>query len=328
MLLFKIIYIILIVLVFSLVVPSSAQDIDLIQIGFVTDIGGLNDNSYNNQIWAGLEDAKDDLSIELKVLESEFMTDYLPNLNEFAEENYELIWSVGFSMQQSVKEAAQMYSETSFIILDGSVELENVLSIDFAVEESAYLAGAAAALKSESNKLAFIGGRENNILSKYQSGFIQGALRADEDAEVIVRYTGSFKNPTKAGNLAVELFENHDVDVIFHAAGAGSKAIIDAALENDFYVIGVNSLDNNLASEKILTNTIKNISFITENESKNYYRGDFQSGIKVYDLASGGIGLDQKQAKRNLSKDILHKLEEYKSEIINNEVEINKNLSD
>lgn len=324
---FKKIYIILIILVFSLVVPSAAQDGDIMQIGFVTDIGDLNDNYYNDQIWAGLEDAKDDLSIEVKVLESELMTDYLPNLNKIAEEKFELIWSVGFSMQESVKEAAQMYPETSFVILDGSVELENVLSIDFAVEESAYLAGAAAALKSESNKLAFIGGRENKILSKYQSGFIQGAMRADEDTEIIIKYTGSFNDPTKAGDTAVELFEDHGVDVIFHAAGTGSKAIIDAALENNFYVIGVDSLNNNLAPENILTNTIKNISFITENESKNYYRGDFKTGTKVYDLASGGIGLDQRQAKKNLSEEILNKLEEYRSDIINDKVELNDNMT-
>lgn len=323
----KIIYIILIILVFSLAVPSFAQEINNMQTALVTDIGGLNDNSYNDQIWEGLEDAEDDLSIDLKVLESKIMTDYLPNLNKLAEEKFELIWAVGFSMQKSLKEAAQMYSETTFVLIDGRVDLENVLSVNFAVEESSYLAGAAAALKSESGNIAFLGGRENNILRRYQRGFTEGALRADEDVELIIRYTGNFNDPTKAGDIAVELFEDYDVDVIFHAAGPGSKSVIDAALKNNFYLIGVDSADNKLASENILTNVIKNISFITENETKNYYNGDFKTGIKVYDLASGGIGLDQEQAKKNLSKDILNKLEEYKKMIIDGRIDISNDTS-
>ncbi len=323
----KIISVILIILVFSLAVPSFAQETNNIQIAFVTDIGGLNDNSYNDQIWEGLEDAVDDLSIELKVLESKLMTDYLPNLNKLVEEKSELIWAVGFSMQESLKEAAQMYPETHFVLVDGRVELENVLSVNFAVEEGAFLAGAAAALKSESGKIAFIGGRENNILKRYQRGFTKGALRADEDVELIIRYTGNFTDPTKAGDTAVELFENHNVDVIFHAAGPGSKSVIDAALKNDFYLIGVNSADNNLASENILTNVIKKISFITENETKNFYRGDFKTGTKIYDLASGGIGLDQDQAEKTLSKDVLDKLEEYKKMIIDGRIDISNKTS-
>lgn len=321
----KKIYIILIILVFSLAVPSFAQETNNIQTALVTDIGGLNDNFYNDQIWEGLEDAEDDLSIELKVLESKIMTDYLPNLNKLVEENFELIWAVGFSMQESLKEAAQMYPETTFVLIDGRVDLENVLSVNFAVEESSYLAGAAAALKSKSGKIAFLGGRENNILRRYQKGFTEGALRADEDVELIIRYTGNFTDPTKAGNTAVELFENHDVDVIFHAAGPGSKSVIDAALKNNFYLIGVDSADNKLASNNILTNVIKNITFITENETKNYFSGDFKTGIKVYDLASGGIGLDQEQAEKNLSKDILNKLEEYKKMIIDGRIDISNN---
>jgi basic membrane protein A len=318
----KIICFILIILVFSLAVPSFAQEIYNMQTALVTDIGGLNDNSYNDQIWEGLEDAKDDLSVELKVLESKIMTDYLPNLNELAEEKNDMIWAVGFSMQESLKEAAQMYPDTTFVLIDGIVELENVLSIDFAVEESAYLAGVTAALKSKSGKIAFIGGRENNILKRYERGFTEGALKADEDLEVIIRYTGNFNDPTKASDIAVELSEDYDVDVIFHAAGPGSKAIIDASINHDFYVIGIDSGDNKLASKNILTNVVKNISFITERETKNYYNGDFNTGIKVYDLASGGIGLDQVQAKKNLSKDILNKLEEYKKMIIDGRIDI------
>jgi basic membrane protein A len=115
--------------------------------------------------------------------------------------------------------------------------------------------------------------------------------------------------------------------VIFHAAGPGSKSVIDAALKNDFYLIGVNSADNNLASENILTNVIKKISFITENETKNFYRGDFKTGTKIYDLASGGIGLDQDQAEKTLSKDVLDKLEEYKKMIIDGRIDISNKTS-
>lgn len=318
----KIIWFILVIIVFSLAVPGSAQEIDNMQTALVTDIGGLNDNSYNDQIWKGLEDAENDLSFELKVIESKVMTDYLPNLNKVTEEKNDMIWAVGFSMQESLKEAAQMYPDTTFVLIDGKVELENVLSIDFAVEESAYLAGAAAAMKSRSGKIAFIGGRENKLLKRYEIGFTEGALKADEDIEILIRYCGNFNDPTKASDTAVELSKDYDVDVIFHAAGSGSKTVIDSSINNDFYVIGVDSGDNKLASKNILTNVVKNISIITEKEIKNYYKGDFKTGIKVYDLASGGIGLDQAQAKKNLSKDILDELEKYKKMIIDDKIDI------
>ena len=317
----KIISIISVILIIFLVVPSSAQDVENIEIAMVTDIGGLNDESYNDQLWEGLEQAEENLTIDIKVMESNLMTDYLPNLNQLAEENANLIWAVGFSMKQAVKEAAQMYPETSFAIIDAELELENVLSVNFAVEEAAYLAGAAAALKSESSKIAFIGGRENNILKSYEAGFRAGAIQADQDIEIISRYVGSFDKPTAAEDTALNLYRD-GADVIFHAAGAGSKKIIDAALENGFYVIGVDRQFNDLAPDNILTTVVKNISTITARESENFYYGDFETGIRSYGLKEDGGGLDNKQLQKLTSQDIFAEIERLRQLIIDGEIDV------
>lgn len=317
----KIISILLVILIIFLAVPSSAQEVENIEIAMVTDIGGLNDGSYNDQVWEGLEQAEENLDIDINVLESNLMTDYLPNLNQLAEENANLIWAVGFSMKQAVKEAAQMYPETSFAIIDAELELDNVLSVNFAIEEASYLAGAAAALKSESAKIAFIGGRENNILNSYEAGFRAGAHQADQDIEIISRYIGSFNNPTAAEDAALELYQA-GVDVIFHAAGAGSKKIIDAAMENNFYVIGVDRQFNDLAPENILTTVVKNIETIAARESENFYYGDFEAGIKVYGLNEDGVGLDINQLQKLSSPEILNEIERYRQLIIDGEIEV------
>jgi len=318
---FNIFFIIFLSLIFILSSAVSAQDDSLFKIGFVTDTVGLNDNSYNDQVWEGLKKVESEFDIEIKVLESELMTDYLPNLTQLAEENFDLIWAVGYTMKDSVREAARLYKDKSFVIVDSELEAENVLSINFALEEAAFLAGTAAALKSSNEKIAFLAGRENEVLKKYELGFKSGVKAVNNEIEISVSYLESFHSPVEAVNNALKLY-NNGADVIFHAVGAGAKLIIDKAAENNFYVIGAENFASELAPEHILTNIKKNISYITEFESENFLSAEFSHGIKTYDIRSGGISINQKQLENIMNEEEIKKINNYKRFIIQGEIDI------
>ena len=307
-------------LVLSITGISSAQDINL---AVITEVENSAIPSYDDAAELALKELENDFKINSDFIKTDLLTDYLPKLSYLAENQSDLIWAVGFSMQQSLKEAAQMYSQKKFVIIDGRVELNNVLSINFAVEEGSFLAGVIAALKSESGAIAFIGERENNISKKFEAGFFAGAKQVDQDIKLLSKYLCSYSDQNAARKTADQLYFN-GADVIYYFTGSASEAIIASAEENDFYLIGVYNKSIDFVSDKVLTNIIKNIPYAVQKESHNFYNDNFQSGVKIYNLANSGIKIDQKIADNMLSESIIEELELYKKKIINGELEVLK----
>lgn len=313
-------YKILIILLITLIVssPVSAQ---YLEVALVSDFGGFGDNSYNELLRESLNKAKENLNLELGFRESELMTEYQDNINYFAENNFDLIWGIGFTMEEAVKEAAQMYPETSFVIFDGRVEEDNVMSLTFKKEEAAFLAGVTAALKTESSRVAFIGGRETNELRRYQSGFKTGVKAVNQEIEVIERYLGSFNDFSAAKELSSELVEEN-VDLIFYAAGAAARGIIDTAVEKNIKLISLETADINLAPNNIITVIQKNTDFLVEEIVNSYYNDNYVSEIKEYGLADNAFVLEKNQTADMLSPETLKKIEEYKQQFLTDEIEI------
>lgn len=210
---FKMAAIIFIFLLFIFTVPLYAQGDQEFEIALISDIGGFGDNNYNQQLRNSLNNIDIENNLKLEFKESELMTDYLDNLTHFAENEFDLIWGVGFTMKQAVKEAAQMYNERKFVIFDAVVKEDNVLSIDFAKKEEAFLAGVIAALESDNSKVAFIGGKENQELKEYEIGFSTGAEAVSSNIEVISDYIGSFNDYSTAEELTKSIAEQ-DVDIV------------------------------------------------------------------------------------------------------------------
>ena len=306
----------LLILVFSC--SASAQ---YLEVGLVSDIGGFGDNSYNEQLRKALNNADKDLNLELAFKESQLMTDYQGNLNYFAENSFDLIWGTGFTMEEAVKEAAQMYSDVNFVIFDGVVEEENVMSLTFIKEEAAFLAGVIAALKSESSKVAFIGGRENKDIMRYQAGFNTGVRAVNSEVEVSSSYLGSFNDFSAAKEISSELV-SQNVDLIFYAAGAASRGIIDTALEEDIKLISLDASDIDLAPNNVLTVIQKNTDYLVGQVIESYYSDDYVNEIKKYGLADNAFVLEKNQTEDMLSQEILKKVEEYKQQFLAGEIEI------
>ncbi|RAK05111.1 nucleoside-binding protein [Halanaerobium saccharolyticum] len=312
----KLSIILLLLLIFSF--SASAQ---YLEVALVSDIGGFEDNSYNEQLRESLNNVNQNFNLKLEFRESELMTDYQENINHFAENNFDLIWGTGFTMEQAVKEAAQMYPEINFVIFDGIVEEENVMSLTFREEEAAFLAGIIAALKTESSTVAFIGGRETEKIRNFERGFNTGVEVVNSEIEVINRYLGSFNDFSTAKEISGELV-SQNVDLIFYAAGAASKGIIDTALEQNINLISLDAGDIDLAPNNILTVIQKNTDYLVEQVIESYYNDNYVNEIKEYGLVDNAFLLEENQAEDRLSQEILNKVEEYKQQFLAGEIEI------
>lgn len=310
----------LLLITFLLIFTSllSAQEL---KIAVVSDIGGFEDGSYNEQIKSALEEMQSEFSFELETKESQLMTEYLNNINQFAEKKFDLIWGIGFTMEQAIRDSAQMYPELNFAIFDGEVNLENVLSITFSEEEAAFLAGVIAALESNNSTVGFIGGKENNIIKSYEAGFNAGVNEVNSEIEVINKYVGSFNNFNQAQEITKELDEA-GADIIFYAAGASAKGIIDTAVERKIKLISIDPRDTKLASNNILTTILKNTGYIVKNTVEKIANDNYVNEIKKYGLSDNAFVIDKKQAREMMSQEVINKIEEYKNQVISGEIEV------
>ncbi|MFW6381830.1 MAG: BMP family lipoprotein, partial [Bacillota bacterium] len=269
----------------------------------------------------GLEWAKEDLGIEINVVESDTPTDYVPNLSSLAEQDYDIVWAVGFMMRDALEEVATMYPDVHFGLIDETVDSPNVVSVVFKEEEGSFLAGAAAAMMTEEDEIGYIGGMETPLIKKFEAGYKAGARAVDPEVKVITGYTGAFDDVQAGKEMAFSQYDQ-GADIIYHAAGACGIGVIKAAKEEDKYAIGVDSPQYHLAPDHVLTSMIKRIDVAVEKEVKALYNDEFNSGTRVYGLEQDGVGLYREQAEKMLPEEILEKIDEFKEQIINGEIEV------
>ena len=307
-------------LVFLLVFSFSASA-QYLEVALVSDIGAFGDNNYNDQLRSSLNKANDEFNLSLEFRESELMSEYLENINYFAENKFDLIWGVGFTMEQAIKEASQMYPEINFVIFDGIVEEENVMSLTFKKKEEAFLAGVIAALESENSTVAFIGGKDNKKIKQYQLGFETGVKAVNSEINIINSYIGSFNDFSAAKSMSKELVKK-SVDVIFYVAGAASRGIIDTALEENIKLVTLDAADIELAPKNILTAVIKNTDHLVQKTIQNFDNNNYVNEIKEYGLKDNAFVIESEQAEDMMSKDSLNKIEEYKQQYLGGDIEI------
>lgn len=302
--------------------PVSAQYLESV---FVTDIGGFGDNYYNDQLQESLEKTAENLNIDLEFKESDLMVNYIDNLNFYAKKKFNPIWTVGFTMEQAVKESAQMYPESNFIIFDAVVEEENVMSLTFKKEEEAFLAGIIAALATDNNAVAFVGGRENNEIQKYQSGFNKAVQNLDSEIKVLNKYIGSYDDFSQAVEITKSLAAEK-IDVIFYTAGSASQGIIETALVENINLISLNPADKFKAPNNIITIIKKNTDSIVQKTFSSFYNDNYVNEVKKFGLKDNAFIIDKKQAKDMMSSENLKKIEEYKQQFISGEINNDNNL--
>ena len=258
----------------------------------VTDTAGLGDQSFNDSANRGLEKAGADLGIETQVYETSQPSDYEPSLAQAPSQGSDITFAIGFLMTDALTNVAGQNAGANYAIIDSVVEADNVASLNFKEEEGSFLVGAVAGLMTESDKVGFIGGLEVPLIKKFETGFRAGVQTVNPDAEVLATYAGDFNDPGKGKEIALSQYAD-GADVIYHASGGTGLGLFQAAQEKGpgFWAIGVDSDQYELAPENILTSMMKQVDTAVYETIKDVKEGNFKSGITVFGLKEGGVGL-------------------------------------
>lgn len=302
------------------------------RVAMITDENGVDDRSFNQSAWEGLEDwstSHDFSNDAIQYFQSGSESNYIPHLNTAVQDDYDMVYAIGFSLEEALTEIAQQNPDQHFGMLDGLVDEPNVVSITFADNEASYLAGIVAALTSETGKIGFIGGQVTPNIEKFQVGYEAGARSINPDIELDVQYIESFSDSALAQQAASAMYTN-EVDIIFHAAGSAGNGVntearnrLESGTNEDIWVIGV---DRDQTEEGvwedgnfILTSTLKELGRAAENEANDAMNGEFHGGQHIIsDLKVGGVGI----VKRDLPEEILEVIEEAEDKIISGEIEV------
>lgn len=303
---------------------DETKDPSEVKVGVITDVGGVNDGSFNQSAWEGLTRANEELGITTNYLESHTDSDYIPNLETFIDEEYDLIICIGYQLADAMREEAEANPDQKFAIVDDATcaDLDNVTCLMFEQAQASYLVGYVAGLTTKSNTIGFVLGMSTGVMNQFGYGYCAGALDANPDVKILQNNANSFGD-TAAGKTAANNMIADGADVIFHAAGATGLGAIDACKEAGIWAIGVDSDQSPLAPETILTSALKRVDNACYDATKKTILGTLEGGVETYDLAAGGV--DIAPTKDNLSKDVLEKIEKAKKDIIAGDLVVPKN---
>jgi len=309
---------------------DSTQQTSDIKVGLAYDVGGRGDKSFNDSAALGLDEAKKELGVEVKELSPSKDEDREANLKLLAEGGYNPIIGVGFAYGDSIKLVAEANPDITFGTIDTVVDLPNVHNNVFAENEGSFLVGAAAGLKTTSNKVGFIGGVETELIKKFEAGFTAGVKQTNPTATVDVKYItpagdfSGFNAPDKAKEIAGAMYDG-GADVIFHAAGGSGTGLFDAAVAagDGKWAIGVDSdqYQNATAEQQkhILTSMIKRVDVAVSDTIKAFNDGDKEGKTVVLDLKADGVGYS---TTGGYVDDIKSQLDDLRQQIIDGTIKV------
>jgi basic membrane protein A len=322
------------------------------KVGQVTDLGGIDDKSFNAGAYAGITKAVADLGIEGKYLESTQQSDYAKNIQQYIDENTDLIITVGFLLGVDTATAAKANPDTKFAIVDYSypdcfgdpadegktcgstTELANVLGLTFSTDQAAFLAGYAAAASTQTGKVATFGGINIPPVTIFMKGFEAGVSYYNQNMGTAVEvlgwntaanegsFTGNFDSLDDGRSFA-ESFVQEGADIVMPVAGPvglGSAAYCKET--GSCKIIGVDvdwTVSASEYTDVILTSVLKNVNVAVYDATKAAVDGTFKGGAYVGTLANGGVGL---AAVSGASADLTAALDKLKADIISGAVKV------
>ncbi|MFB7472063.1 BMP family protein [Kitasatospora sp. NPDC056184] len=285
---------------------SSGSSEGGLKVGMAYDIGGRGDQSFNDSAARGLDKAKTDLGVavtEADAKTGEAEADKETRLKNLVTAGYNPIIAVGFVYQAAVEKVAKENPNTKFAIIDSASETQpsNVTSLTFSEQEGSYLAGVAAALKTKTKHVGFIGGVQSELIKKFEAGYRAGVKSVDPQMPVEVTYLSTppdfsgFAAPDK-GKEAAQGQLDKKADVIYTAAGSSGNGAIEAVANAGALAIGVDSdqaAQPALAKYKnsIMTSMVKNVDKAVFAYIESAKKGQPFTGVKNFDLKADGVSL-------------------------------------
>ena len=267
------------------------------KVGLSTDIGGLNDRSFNHLAYVGLQRAAKDLGVQTRVVQSQSPADYIPNLTALARQGYDLVIGVGFTEIQAMAAVAKQFPNTHFAIVDVSNAdeggLKNVQGLLFKEQEAGYLAGYAAGLAAKARggkAVSSVGGQKQPPVDRYIAGYQAGAKAAFPGVKTLNGYSQDFENQAKCKEVALNQIAGGSV-VVFQVAGGCGLGALDAAKEKKVWGVGVDA-DQGYLGTYVLTSALKRVDTAVYDSIRDAKDGKFKGGQDtVYGLAVDGVGI-------------------------------------
>lgn len=306
-----------------------------ITIGLVTDIGGIDDKSFNQGTWEGIKYFAKKFELpegNIAYLQSTSDADYIPNLTQYAEDKKDLIVAPGFLFEESLTKIAADFPEQKILFIDAVVDAPNVLNAVFAEHEGSFLVGVAAALKAKDagkDTVGFVGGMDFDLIQRFEAGFEQGVKAVDPNMKILVDYVGDFSNSELGQTVAAKMYDK-GAYVIYHAAGGSGNGVIKEAKDRvqnkeDVWAIGV---DKDQYAEGIyeegksviLTSMIKAVDQAAYDVSKLVAQGKFEGGTRVYNMKANGVNIPANNP--NLKEEWVKQIHEFRDKIISEEIKV------
>jgi basic membrane protein A and related proteins len=283
---------------------QSTPEAKKIKVGLVTDIGGLNDRSFNQLANAGLEKAQSELGIEGRVLTSKSNSDYVPNLSSLAQQKEDLVVGVGFLMADAMNTVAKKFPDTKFAIIDVDATTlkdkpANVTGLLFKEQQAGYLVGYMAGLWAKDNNVdtvSSVGGQKIPPVDHYIAGFQAGAKAANPDIKTLNGYSQDFVDQAKCKEIALDQISKGS-KVVFQVAGQCGLGALDAAKEKGAQGIGVDA-DQGYLGDHIMTSAEKKVDVAVETAIKAAQDGSIKGGTNTtFDLTNDGVGYGKPNAE-------------------------------
>ncbi|MEJ7651648.1 MAG: BMP family ABC transporter substrate-binding protein [Nakamurella sp.] len=311
------------------------------KVGLAYDVGGRGDQSFNDSAAAGLDKAKAAgvvITDELEASNGETDANKEDRLRQLADKGATVIIAVGFAYATPLSTVAPDYPKVHFAIIDDAGlcdaareggAVPNVACLTFAEEQGSYLVGVAAALKSKTGKVGYIGGVNTPLLQKFQAGFEAGVKATKADATVESKYISEppdfsgFNAPDKGETIAKGMYSG-GADIIYAAAGGSGAGVFKAAKAAKTFGIGVDSDQYNVPAladvkDVIMTSMVKNVDVAVYADVVAAVNGKPLTGQKVYDLKTGGISYS---TSGGFVTDIEPQLKEAEAKIVSGEIKV------
>jgi basic membrane protein A len=275
------------------------------KVGMVTDIGGLNDRSFNASAYKGLQQAEKELGVDIRVITSSKNSDYVPNLSSLARQKYDLVVAVGFLMAEATETVAKSFPTTNFAIIDYPVAAmkskpANVRGLLFKENEAGYLVGYMAGLYAKDQGgqqvVSTVGGQKLPPVDAYIAGFQKGALDANPDIKTLNGYSEDFVAQDKCKELALNQIAEGS-QVVFQVAGQCGLGALDAAKQEGALGIGVDA-DQGYLGPHVMTSALKKIDEAVFKTVQTVVDDAFAGGEdELFDVKSGGVGYGELNAE-------------------------------
>ncbi|MGI8518253.1 MAG: BMP family lipoprotein [Acidimicrobiia bacterium] len=311
-----------------------------VSVGLVFDIGGRGDQSFNDSAAAGLERAADELGVTFTEASPNDDGSNRAELLQLAADASDVVLAIGFLFEGDAAAVAAENPDVNFGVVDTAMlnftedppvpYSDNAAGLVFSEQQGSFLVGAAAALKSATGTIGFIGGVSGvgGLIERFEAGYRAGAMAVNPDIEILSEYITAapdfdgFNAPDRAREIALAMYDG-GADIVYHAAGGSGAGLFEAAsVASDtsgskVWAIGVDSDQYNTADpavqEFILTSMLKRVDVAVFQLIESHINGTFTPGPTTYDLTVDGVGYS---TSGGFIDDIVPQLEDFKAQII------------